>query len=87
MRKFTISLAATTAFAALLASAPAMAEYHFGPMQNGDKCWHGSGGTPAVPGRVGGPSNGFGYWGACAQPASATAPAPRHNRRHQTASR
>jgi hypothetical protein len=87
MRKFTISLAATTAFAALLASAPAMAEYHFGPTKDGDKCWHGSG-VVAIPGRVGGPSNGFGYWGACPQTASATvAPTPRHARRHHAASR
>jgi hypothetical protein len=86
MRKFTISLAAMTSFAALLAAAPAVAEYHFGPTKDGDKCWHGSG-APAIPGRVAGPSNGFGYWGACPQTASTTvAPAPRH-RRHQTASR
>jgi hypothetical protein len=86
MRRFTISAAAIAAFAALLASAPAMAEYHFGPVQNGEKCWHGSGAV-VIPGRVGGPSNGFGYWGACPQTASATvAPAQRHARRHQTAS-
>jgi hypothetical protein len=77
MRKFTISAAAITAFAALLASVPAMAEYHFGPAKNGDKCWHGSGAV-VIPGRAGGFSNGFGYWGACPQPASATvAPARR----------
>jgi hypothetical protein len=77
MRKFTISAAAITAFAALLASAPATAEYHFGAVQNGNKCWHASGAV-AIPGRVGGSPGGFGYWGACPQPASATvAPAPR----------
>jgi hypothetical protein len=87
MRKFTISAAAITAFGALLASAPAMAEYHFGPMKNGDKCWHGSGAV-VIPGRAGGFPNGFGYWGACPQTASATvAPAPRQVRRHHTASR
>jgi hypothetical protein len=77
MRRFTISAAAITAFAALLASAPAMAEYHFGPTQNGNKCWHGSGAV-VIPGRVGGSPGGFGYWGACPQTASTTvAPAPR----------
>jgi hypothetical protein len=87
MRKFTISAAAMAACAALLASAPAMAEYHFGPMQNGNQCWHGSA-YGVVPGRVAGPSNGFGYWGACAQTASATTVAQtrRQVRRHHTAS-
>jgi hypothetical protein len=86
MRKFTISAAAATAFLALMASAPAVAEYHFGPNQNGNQCWHGSVyGT--VPGRPAGASNGFGYWGACPQPASTTAaPAPQQVRRPQTAS-
>jgi hypothetical protein len=85
MRKFIISAAAMSAFAALLASAPAMAEYHFGPTQNGNQCWIGNGGAPAIPGRVGGSSGYFGYWGACPKPASATAtPAPRHVRKRHT---
>jgi hypothetical protein len=86
MRKFIISAAATTAFVALLTSAPAMAEYNYGPMKNGDQCWNGSSyGAMVVPGRAGGSSNGFGYWAACAAPASATpAPAPKHRRHHTT---
>jgi hypothetical protein len=88
MRKFIISAAATTAFAASL-SVPAMAEYNYGPMKNGDQCWHGqSYGAMVVPGRAGGNSNGWGYWGACAEPASATAaPAPKHRRHPTTSSR
>jgi hypothetical protein len=84
MRTFIISAATMTAFAALLASAPAVAEYHFGPVQNGNQCWNGSSyGT--VPGRPAGASNGFGYWSACPKTVSATvAPAPRHVRRHHS---
>jgi len=87
MRKFIISATATTAFAALLASAPAMAEYHYGPLQVGNQCWNGSTYGTTM-GRLGANANGFGYWGECAKTASATvAPAPRHVRRHHPASR
>ena len=74
MRKFVISAAAVTAFAALLASAPAMADYNYGPMQNGSQCWNGS---------LGHKYGGFGFWGACPQTASAPVkPAAVHHVRH-----
>ncbi len=70
MRKFIISAAAMTAFAALLAQAPAKADYNFGPIQNGGQCWKDSTSSKF-----------FGYWSACPQPAS-VAVAPRHHKTH-----
>jgi hypothetical protein len=75
MRRVMISAAAMTAFAALLASAPANALDNYGPKQVGNQCF-----TPA-PGHS--KDLGFGSWGACPQPASAAVPAttrpkPRH---------
>jgi uncharacterized membrane protein len=81
MRQFTISAAAATVFAALLASAPAQAENLGGASaKNGNQCFSYS---------VGQQRDGrFGYWGSCPQTASATvAPAPRQVRRHRAASR
>jgi hypothetical protein len=84
MRKFIISAAAMSVFAALQASSPAMAEYHFGPLQNGNQCWIGTA-YGVVPGRPAGSSGGFGYWGTCPKPASATAAAaPRHLRKRHS---
>lgn len=75
MRKFMISAATLTAFAALLASAPAMADYNYGPVQNGGQCFSGSQGHKW---------GGFGFWGACPQTASAPVrPAVRHARHHR----
>ena len=86
MQKLTI-LAATIAFGALLASAPARADMSGGaPNQNNSgQCFKYS---------VGQDKDGrFGYWGGCPQTASATttssatAATPRTHRRHRTASR
>jgi hypothetical protein len=73
MRKLMISAAAMTAFAALLASAPAKADANFGgPIQKGDQCWTNS--TS---------SKDFGFWGACPKPASVAVTRPvRHHRHH-----
>jgi hypothetical protein len=73
MRGITLS-AAALALAAMFASAPANAEYMYGPVKNGNQCWIGA---QSAWGTFGGGT--FGYWGPCAQPA-AVAAAPRHHR-------
>jgi hypothetical protein len=74
MRQFLISAAVMTAFAALLASAPANAIENYGPNKVGNQCF-----TPAG---SQGRDLGFGTWGACPQPASvAVAPARRKGHR------
>jgi hypothetical protein len=73
MRKFVVSVAAMTAFAALLASAPANALETYGPTRVGNQCL-----TPA-PHWLRDLS--FGSWGACPQPA-AVAVVPKHHRIH-----
>jgi hypothetical protein len=78
MRKVMISAAAMTAFAAILASAPAGAVDNWGPKQVGNQCF-----TPA-PGHS--KDLGFGSWGACPQQASVAVPAStRHRTRHRAA--
>jgi len=73
MRKFVISAAAMTAFAALLASAPANALENYGPSKVGNQCFT----AAATQGR----DLNFGTWGACPQPASvAVAPRKTHHR-------
>jgi uncharacterized membrane protein len=81
MHKLTIA-AATIAFGALLASAPAKADSLNGaPEKNGNQCFTFSPG--------GSRDSRFGAWGACPQTASvAVAPASRHHgRRNHSASR
>jgi hypothetical protein len=79
MRQFTISTAALTVFAALLASIPAQAEMNGGgPVQSGAQCFKYSAGQDKD-GR-------FGMWAACPQTAS-VAVAPRQIRRKRSASR
>jgi hypothetical protein len=73
MRHFLIAAAAMTAFAALLASAPANALDTWGPTKVGNQCF-----TPAP---NWGRDLGFGSWGACPEPASAVV-APKHHRNH-----
>jgi hypothetical protein len=73
MRHFLITAAATTVFAALLASAPASALENYGPTKVGNQCF-----TPAP---HWGRDLGFGSWGACPEPASAVV-APKHRRIH-----
>jgi hypothetical protein len=66
-----------TAFAAIvlattLSSVAAKADYHYGPVQNGNQCW-----TKATSnGRT---NDGFGYWAECPKPASTPA-TPRRTR-------
>ena len=79
MRQFTISAAAATVFAALLASVPAQAEQlGGGPNKAGNQCFKFSTGQER--------DARFGSWGACPQAAS-TAIAPRNTRRGRSASR
>jgi hypothetical protein len=80
MQKLTIAVA-TIAFGALLASAPARAENLNGaPEKAGSQCFTYAQGATR--------DSRFGSWGACPQTASvAVAPAPRHMRRHHSASR
>jgi hypothetical protein len=75
MRHFLITAAAMTAFAALLASAPANALEPWGPSKVGTQCF-----TPAP---HWGRDLGFGSWGACAGPASVVVAPKRHKVRHQ----
>jgi hypothetical protein len=89
MREFTISAAAATVFAVLLASAPAQSENLNGqPNRVGNQCFKYTQG-PAYPYAQGtSRDERFGTWTACPQTASASvAPAPRHVRRHQASSR
>ena len=75
MRQFTISAAAATVFAALLASAPAQADILNGaPAKAGNQCFKMSTGQ--------GRDERFGLWGACPQTAS-VAVAPRQVRKHR----
>jgi hypothetical protein len=80
MRQFTISAVAVTAFAALLASAPAQADSLNGAAaKNGNQCFTFSPTSGSRDAR-------WGYWGACPQTASApVAPAPQQIRRHRRA--
>jgi len=75
MRKFVLTAAAMTAFAAL--SAPAFADMHPGPTRDGNKCFN------ATPGWG---KDGIGYWGACPQAASVT-PAARQSKARRHVSR
>jgi hypothetical protein len=83
MRQFTIFAVAATAFAALLASAPAQADNLVGqPTKNGNQCFTFSTSSGGLR------DSRWGYWAACPQTASAAvAPTPRHTRRHRSASR
>jgi hypothetical protein len=74
MRKVIISVAAMTAFAALLASAPANAVENYGPKQVGNQCF--------TPSHSQGRDSAFGNWGACPQPASVAVAPTRHKSRH-----
>src|SRR5215471_725288 len=79
MRHFTISAAAATVLAALLASAPARADILNGTSaQKGDQCFKFSTGNER--------DSRFGSWGACPQKASTAnvAAAPRQSRRHRS---
>lgn len=64
------ALAAATVVATALSSVAAKADYYYGPLRNGNQCWN----KTMTNGHANG---GFGYWGTCAQPASATAAAPK----------
>ncbi len=67
-----IAFAATVVLAAAFSSVGAKAEYHYGPVQNGNQCWKTS---PT--------SQSFGYWTACPQPASAPVARTTRHTHHQ----
>jgi hypothetical protein len=70
-----------TMFAAMVAAAHADA-LQGGPIKQGNQCFH------ASPMSGDHRANGFGYWGACAQTASASvATTPRVTRRNRAATR
>jgi hypothetical protein len=82
MRQFTISAVTAAAFVALLASVPAQADNLNGAAPiKGNQCFKFSPTSGSRDSR-------WGYWSACPETASAAiAPAPRHVRRHRSASR
>jgi hypothetical protein len=73
MIRFT-AFAATIAFATSLSAVVAKADFHYGPVQQGNQCWNkltasGFGNT------------GYGYWSECPKPASTpVVRKPRHSR-------
>ena len=71
MIRFT-AIAAAIALAATLSSVAAKADFHYGPIQNGNQCWN-----PRMTSGLG--STGFGYWSECPKPASATVTRRRHS--------
>jgi len=74
MHRFSAYAIAAFAVAALFASAPASAEYHFGPVKNGTQCWKAANANL---------NSAYGYWDQCPAAASTTAAAtPRHRRHH-----
>jgi hypothetical protein len=73
MRQFTISTAAAIVLAATFASAPAKADYNYGPTVKGTQCWKRA---PI------GSNESFGSWGACPQAASTTTVRPARRHRH-----
>jgi hypothetical protein len=75
MRLFVVSTSAALAFAALLASAPAKADFNYGAVKQGSMCWKTSAGHTGSNGGT------FGYWGSCASTAS-TGTVVRRVRRH-----
>jgi hypothetical protein len=75
MREFTVSAAAMTVLAVLLASAPASAERNWGPIKNGNQCWKEQSNTSGINAGT------WGYWAACPETAS-VAVAPRHHHRY-----
>jgi hypothetical protein len=70
MNRF-VALAGAVALAATL-SVVAKADYHYGPLKEGNQCWN----KATSNGHTNG---GFGYWSECPKPASATV-APRRAR-------
>jgi len=79
MRQFTISAAAATVFAVLLASAPVQADAsHGGPIKVGNQCFKHAASYDR--------DARWGNWGACPQTAS-VAVAPRQLRRKSSSSR
>jgi hypothetical protein len=77
MRKFVISATAMTAFAALLASAPANAVENYGPNKVGNQCF--------TPSNSHARDLAFGAWNACPQPASIAVAPAHHKNRHRKA--
>jgi hypothetical protein len=81
MRQFAMTLTALSMFVAMAATAHADANQG-GPIRQGNQCF-----TPS-PQSGGDRANGFGYWSACPQNASASvATTPRVTRRNRPATR
>ncbi len=80
MGKFAICSIAMFAFASVVATVPASAEQNHGPVQQNGKCWKSTFGASGAAGGAG-----FGYWDACAQPASLAVvhTTAVHHRRHR----
>ena len=76
MRQVTII---ATTLAALAFAGDAYADMNYGPVKNGERCWHESGGR----------SNGFGYWTKCSESrnAQATRTSTRNSRNATAAQR
>jgi hypothetical protein len=75
MSRFT-AFAAAIVLASALSSVAAKADYHYGPVQNGNQCWN----KATSNGRT---NDAFGYWSECPKPAS-TASTPRRTRTRST---
>jgi hypothetical protein len=73
MRQFTVSMAAAIVLAAAFASAPAKADYNYGPTVNGTQCWKADRFKA---------NESYGFWGACPQAASTTTVRPVRRHRH-----
>jgi hypothetical protein len=71
MHRFT-AIAAAVVLAAAFSSVGAKADYHYGPVQNGNQCFKAS---PT--------SQSFGSWTACPQPASTPVTRTTRHARHQ----
>jgi hypothetical protein len=65
MNRFTAYAAAIT-LAAALSPVVAKAEFHYGPVQQGNQCWN----RQMSNGQV---NTGWGYWSECPKPASTPA--------------
>jgi hypothetical protein len=75
MNRFT-AFAAAIVLATSLSAVVAKADYHYGPLQQGNQCW--------IKTTASGHTNGgFGYWSECPKPASATVTPRRVRHSHQ----
>ena len=76
MHKLSVYTVATVALVGLFATAPARADYNYGPAKNGTQCWK------SAPGWTGSNGGMYGYWEACPAPAAAAVTGSKRIRRH-----